>query len=55
MDTFLETSVNTSKTALDTANTVITEEMAYDYASFLFHLWKSKQEANKIDVEGRQS
>lgn len=48
MDTFLETSANTPKSALDTANTVITEEMAYDYASFLFHLWKSRQEVNKI-------
>ena len=45
----------------DTANTVkkptnlITDEMAYDYAMFLLHLWKSKQKANKINEKGEVS
>lgn len=44
-----------SNDTADKANKVITEEMAYDYAMFLLHLWKSGQKVNKINKKGEVS
>lgn len=40
---------------VDKADTVITEEMAYDYATFLLDLWHYGQMVHKINKKGEVS
>ena len=44
-----------SPDTVDKADTVVTEEMAYDYAAFLLGLWHSGKMVNKINREGEAS